>query len=143
MKKTLLAIALAAFVPWVSAAQPFCDTESIHPIDARFEHDMQQSGGVSANMRDAQSKAYASWDGELNREYRELMALLSAEEKAALRAAQRAWLAFRDAEISFFWSESISGGGTLQPIIISDQAMALLKARVCQLARYKTFTETP
>lgn len=143
MKKTFLAIALAASMQCVSAAQPFCDTGSIHPIDAQFEKDMEQSDGVTANMRDAQGKAYAGWDRELNREYGELMALLSSEEKAALRTAQRAWLAFRDAEINFFWSEGISGGGTLQPIIISDQAMALLKARVCQLARYKMLVTTP
>lgn len=142
MKKTLLAFALVAFVPFVYAAQPFCDSGSIHPIDAQFAKDMAQSGGVTADMRDAQGKAYTSWDRELNREYRELMALLSTDEQAALRSTQRAWLVFRDAEISFFWSEHISGGGTLQPVIIADLAMELLKTRVCQLTRYRT-VETP
>ncbi|MDN6298592.1 MAG: DUF1311 domain-containing protein, partial [Halomonas sp.] len=108
-----------------------------HPIDVQFERDMDASGGVTLEMRNAQGRAYERWDTELNMEYRELMANLSAKEKAALKKAQRAWLAFREAEAEFWWTESLSGGGTLQPVIVASHAIELLKERVCQLKQYK------
>lgn len=138
MKKILLAIAFIALAPCAYAAEPFCNTDSIHPIDAQFEREMDKSGGVTPLMRDAQDRAYDQWDRELNWEYKELMSLLSAEEKDSLKKAQRAWLAFRDAETTFWWSESISDGGTLQPVIVSGYGLDLLKARVCQLITYKS-----
>lgn len=97
---------------------------------------MHASGGVTEHMRNAQNRAYEQWDRELNIEYKELMNHLSAEEKGSLRKAQKAWLVFRDAKFDFFWSESISSGGTLQPIIVSDYKLELVKMRVCQLSSY-------
>lgn len=137
MKKSLLALSLAAFAPLALAAEPFCDSGHPHPIDVQFERDMEASNGMTLEMRNAQGRAYERWDTELNMEYRELMGNLAADEKAALKKAQRAWLKFREAESEFWWTESISGGGTLQPVMASDQAIELLKARVCQLRRYK------
>lgn len=119
------------------AAEPFCGTEHNHPIDIEFEQDMRLSGGVTAAMRDAQAKAYNNWDKELNREYKALLALLAPAEKDSLKHAQRAWLAFRDAEIKLWWSESIAGGGTLAPVIVSSYGLDLLKERVCTLSRYR------
>lgn len=131
------AFSFLVLTPLTYAAEPYCDTGQRHPIDLQLEHDLSQNAVTTADMREAQGKAYTSWDKELNREYKELMALLSDDEKNALRQAQRAWLAFRDAETEFWWSESISDGGSLAPVIVSDHAIELLKARVCQLARYK------
>ena len=39
-------------------------------------------------------------------------------------------------ETEFFWSESISDGGTLQPIIVSGYSLDLVKTRVCQLSNF-------
>lgn len=141
MTPPLLALSLAAFAPLALAAEPFCDTEHPHPIDVQFERDMDASGGVTLKMRNAQGQAYKRWDTELNMAYQELMRSLATEEQAALKKAQRAWLKFREAESEFWWTESISGGGTLQPVIVSDQSISLLKARVCQLKRYKHAAE--
>lgn len=141
MKKSLLALSLAAFAPLVLAAEPFCDSGHPHPIDVQFERDMDASGGVTLEMRNAQGRAYERWDTELNMEYRELMANLAADEKAALKKAQRAWLTFREAEAEFWWTESISGGGTLQPVIVAGHSIDLLKARVCRLRQYKHAAE--
>ncbi len=137
MKTFFLTVAIATLAPCAYATDTFCDTGRTHPIDAQFQREMDQSGGVTVDMRNAQGRAYESWDRELNKVYRELMTLLSAEEKSLLRDAQRAWLTFRDTESKFWWSESISGGGTLQPVIVSDYSTELLKARVCQLTKYK------
>ncbi len=119
-------------------AEPFCGAKKEHPIDIEFEHDMQLSGGVTAFMRDAQVKAYNSWDKKLNSEYKELLALLAPAEKDTLKHAQRAWLAFRDAEIKLWWTESIAGDGSLAPVIVSSHSLDLLKERVCTLMRYKS-----
>ena len=136
MKKIFLAIGLVVLAPLASAAEPFCNTNSVHPIDAQLEREMNASGGVTEHMRNAQGRAYKQWDRELNIVYKELMNHLSAEEQDSLRKAQKAWLVFRDAETEFLWSESISGGGTLQAIIVSDYSLELLKTRVCQLSNF-------
>ena len=136
MKKILLAIGLLVLVPYASAAEPFCKTNKVHPIDAQLEREMNASGGVTEHMRNAQTRAYEQWDRELNIVYKELMGHLPGEEVDSLRKAQKAWLVFRDAETDFFWSESISGGGTLQSIIVSDYKLELVKTRVCQLMNF-------
>ncbi len=41
------------------------------------------------------------WDEVLNADYKRLMALLDQEQKDALRTAQRAWIALRDADCGF------------------------------------------
>ncbi|GAB2713963.1 lysozyme inhibitor LprI family protein [Halomonas garicola] len=137
MQKSFLALSLAAFAPLTLAAEPFCDSGHPHPIDVQFERDMDASGGVTLEMRNAQGRAYKGWDTELNMVYQELMESLASDEQAALKKAQRAWLTFREAETEFWWTESLSGGGTLQPVIVADQSISLLKARVCQLKQYK------
>lgn len=137
MKAILFFITLTVLAPCAYAADAFCDTGRIHPIDAQFKREMDKSNGITVNMRNAQGTAYVSWDRELNRVYKELMAILSVDEKLRLRDAQRAWLTFRDAETKFWWSESISDGGTLQPVVVADHNIELLKARVCQLYKYK------
>lgn len=141
MKKALLALSLAAFTPLAFAAEPFCDSGDPHPIDVQFERDMDDSGGVTLKMRNAQGRAYKRWDTELNVAYQELMASLAPDEQAALKKAQRAWLKFREAESEFWWTESISGGGTLQPVIVAGHGIELLKKRVCRLKRYKHAAE--
>ncbi|WP_339848070.1 lysozyme inhibitor LprI family protein [uncultured Halopseudomonas sp.] len=137
MKTTFFAIVFTAFAPFSYAADRFCDTGRIHPVDAQLEQEMDQNGGTTVDMREAQSRAHAGWDEELNSVYRELMAILPPQEQLLLRDAQRSWLSFRDTEAEFWWSQSISGGGSLQPIIVTGYGIELLKARVCQLTKYK------
>ncbi|GGD04522.1 lysozyme inhibitor LprI family protein [Halopseudomonas salina] len=137
MKTIFFIIALATFAPWSYAADVFCDTGRIHPIDDQFALELEQSGGTTVDIRNAQGNAHEGWDRELNRVYRELMDILPAEEKLLLRDAQRAWLNFRDTEARFWWSENISGGGTMQPINVSGYGIEQLKGRVCQLSKYE------
>lgn len=44
---------------------------------------------------------FSAWDEILNREYDALSPLLDEEQSAALWAAQRAWIAYRDADCAF------------------------------------------
>lgn len=122
------------------AADAFCDSGVPHPIDLQLKHDLERSGGVTSDMRDAFGKAYGAWDAELNRLYRALMEALSADERQALRHAQRAWLAFRDAEAAFWNTEYVAGGGTLALVVADGKHVDFVRDRVCQLQRYKAPT---
>ena len=115
----------------------FCNDKNPSPIDIQLQQELNLSNGVTADIRDAQGRAHESWDKELNKEYKNLMNLLSPKEQSSLRKAQRAWLSFRDAESDFWWSESISDGGSLGPIIVSDYDLDLVRERTCQLSRYR------
>lgn len=132
-----LAFALMSSISMVShSAEVFCDTERPHPIDAELAQALDTSGGVTSQMRDAQGRAHERWDAELNRVYTSLAASLEPEERTSLRDAQRAWLAFREAETKFWWSPSISDGGSLAPVLVSGRALDILRARTCELSRY-------
>ena len=51
-------------------------------------------------------------DRRLNKAYREVLRYVDGDEKAKLLAAERAWMAFRDADCTF-WGAS---GGTIAPM---------------------------
>jgi uncharacterized protein YecT (DUF1311 family) len=127
----LLLPALSAFAQ--TAEAHWCGLPQPHPLDAAFALAIEHSGGVTADMRDAQGEAYAGWDAELNRLYREVMKQLDGDVRAtALRQAQRAWLAWDEAEaasdIAFAEDQGTSG-----PLGVADQAIARRRARACTL----------
>lgn len=133
-------------ITWIAAllvsgsahsAEESCYGVRDHPVDIQYQADMDRSGGVTADMRDAQARAYAFWDAELNRIYRELTSLLPSNDAQRLQDAQRAWIAFRDAEVEFIRTESISDGGSLAPVVVSGRAIDLVRERVCRLVEYR------
>lgn len=137
MKKVrVFAWLLAGIAPVVSATEPFCGGAP-HAIDVDYAAEVDRSGGVTFDMREAQGRANERWDAELNRVYRDLLAALPAADQDRLRTAQRAWLAFRDAELAFAESETIAGGGTMAPLVVNDIAMGLLRDRTCALSRHR------
>ena len=70
-------------------------------------------------------------DAELNKVYRELMKDAGATERAKLRAAQLAWIKFRDAHCDY---ESVGNkGGTIYPMVVSFCLAGVTNARVKQL----------
>lgn len=116
------------------AAEPFCRTGKPHPIEVRLDRAVEKAEGMTYAVRKAQGEAYAAWDKELNRTYQELMAVLKGEDQEQLRRAQRAWLAYRDAQIELWWAPGIYGGGGNQaPVEVGDLSRALLIQRVCDL----------
>ena len=75
-------------------------------------------------------------DARLNEDYRALMGTLSEDEEgtARLKRAQRAWIAFRDAECTFNaqWTE----GGTIHSRIVAGCMADLTEQRADQLEAY-------
>jgi uncharacterized protein YecT (DUF1311 family) len=87
----------------------------------------------------ATSDAAAKYDALLNKYYKLLAAKLKPADKAALIAAQRSWIAYRDNEVKLYAVLSkgeYSGGGTIQSSIAASRYYAMIKARVSQLFEY-------
>ena len=77
---------------------------------------------------------YKKSDAELNRVYKKLMAKQDATGAAKLRKSQRAWIAFRDAEMAFAGDEF--RGGSAEPLSIYGAGNRLTQARIKQLNAY-------
>ncbi|MGO4907120.1 lysozyme inhibitor LprI family protein [Pseudorhodobacter sp. W20_MBD10_FR17] len=90
--------------------QALRDTADADCIGAASGVCMEQSGGYSNQGMSACTSAETElWDGYLNREYKGRMATITADQKTALRTAQRAWIAFRDAECGLQYQMFIDG----------------------------------
>ena len=81
-------------------------------------------------------REFKAADATLNAVYRQVIARLAGETEARqfLTKAQRAWVAFRDAECEV--SASGVQGGSIQPMIASTCQTGLTKARAEALRRY-------
>src|SRR6478672_4134957 len=90
----VLALATVLLAPAAHAAENFCGESKPHPIDQTLARAAERSGGVTVDLSDAQSAAYAAWDKELNRVYAEALKAAGPARRDALRGAQRAWLAY-------------------------------------------------
>ncbi|MGK9164662.1 DUF1311 domain-containing protein [Inquilinus limosus] len=73
-----------------------------------------------AGLNQCAGAAYKKADAALNATYRQIMARLKGNDAAAkaLVAAQRAWIAYRDAECRFMASGV--EGGSVQPMIVAQ-----------------------
>lgn len=106
--------------------------EPPHPIDKHL-NDCMLKDGTTAGMVSCSNAAYASWDAELNKQYRELVGKLNAADLAKLKDSQRKWLSFRDAEFAFIDTIYAKLEGSMwRPSIINDK-LEIVKDRAVQL----------
>jgi uncharacterized protein YecT (DUF1311 family) len=79
---------------------------------------------------------YKSADDQLNKTYGEIVRRLAddAESRTMLQAAQRAWIAFRDAECAF--ANDHSKDGSIYPLLMGQCLTALTQTRTGQLDAY-------
>ena len=89
-----------------------------------------------ATMTACADRAYKKSDGELNRTYQAVTARLRDAQPLAdkLVSAQRAWIAYRDAECRF--SSANVEGGSAYPMVVSTCLDDLTKARTETLKGY-------
>lgn len=119
------AIALACVILFAGAAhaaqEPALDCSS----DMLNQHELNQCAHMG----------YQEADKELNAAYKKLMAMIGsdADAKKALIAAERAWIAFRDAECA----HQASGlqGGSMQPMIVSYCLASMTRQRTMTLKK--------
>lgn len=88
----------------------------------------QDQGTMNMEARASFEKA----DKEMNHIYAKLMAKLDAEGQRKLKAAQRAWLTFRDAQADLD-ADTVARGGTLYTQIYEGTRAALTETRVKDL----------
>lgn len=75
---------------------------------------------------------YQAADARLNQAYQDLISSDDADGKRLLQAAQRAWIAFRDAECAH--STAASAGGSIHAMEVSQCLTRLTNERIKQLA---------
>lgn len=77
------------------------------------------------------AERYKEADAELNKVYKQVMTELSKDRKTQLKAAQIAWIEFRDAHCQFKSAEY--HGGSLYPTLYHDCLTAMTEFRTLQL----------
>lgn len=92
-------------------------------------------------MNVCSGKSYEKVDGELNKLYKQIEARLKddADTTKLLVTAQRAWVAYRDAECGF--SSSMVAQGTVYPFIHSSCLEGLTQNRIKDLKGYLSCEE--
>lgn len=90
-------------------------------------------------MKEAMNELNNNYDILLNKYYNVLMKSLKSEDKQVLKTAQKAWLAYRDAENLLIWKmleDQYSGGGTIQGLFGLSNYYTLIKTRTEDLFHY-------
>ena len=95
---------------------------------------MDKSEGVTSKMMDCIGTETTRQDARLNKVYQELMAQLDAANKTRLRDAQKAWITFRDANVSFY---SDPNGGTAATVSGADRFLIMTAQRALELEKLK------
>jgi uncharacterized protein YecT (DUF1311 family) len=90
----------------------------------------QSQADLDQQAQDQYDKA----DKELNVTYKKLMALLDDQGKQKLVAAERAWVAYRDAQADFD-ADAQARGGTMEPEAYSLSALDLTQQRIKELQK--------
>lgn len=133
---SLLLLALATSTLCTFAQK---ETEK-HPIDSALDNCMDKNPSTHG-MIGCLDAAYKKWDAELNKNYKTLSANLKPDQKAALLAAQRKWIEYRDLEFKAQSAIYATMEGTMyQPMAVSDR-VEVIKKRALDLKGYLDLLE--
>jgi uncharacterized protein YecT (DUF1311 family) len=119
MRSVLLVLSLAAILP----------------LSALFAEDCANATSQMA-LNACADQEFKKSDGELNTLYRQIQARLKADAATTklLVTAQRAWVAYRDAECQFAISGSAQG--SIYPMLVSECRNEMTKRRVADFKNY-------
>lgn len=120
--------------------------KKLHPVQVEFAADtfyaeafvtiLVQADNSDGAMSEATYAGAQVYDSLMNKYYKKLLDVLQGQDKTALVKAQRAWLAFRDAESDLadtISKDEYSGGGTMQGLTESALYFDRIKRRVIEL----------
>lgn len=116
------------------------EVESIQTEIAKVEEMSREHCNIdSSNMGQQQmnehsAQWYQLWDDELNSLWKRLSDELDAETKAKVLEEQRSWIKRKEGNVTAAGLEAL--GGSLQPLLESETAAAMTRARVYILAGY-------
>lgn len=107
-------------------------------LSAAVQADDCASASTQSAMNECADKQYKQADSQLNALYKQINSRLqdSPDSKKRLVSAQRAWVAFRDAECAF--AASGVEGGSVYPMIYNGCLAELTEKRV---AAFKTYLD--
>ncbi|MEI7596039.1 MAG: lysozyme inhibitor LprI family protein [Bacteroidota bacterium] len=111
--------------------------ENKHEIDIQLQKCLDSTANqTTVGMIDCTRRAMDAWDSELNKYYKQLMNILSEEEKEKLKLAQQKWLLYRDTEISLAGTVFNNLQGTIWRIVAAERQMDIVKQRALGLKSY-------
>ena len=111
-------VKLAACIVFASAA--------LYPVTSRAQS--------QAEMNREAGKSFETADAELNKVYKEFSAKIDKESQEKLKATQKAWVVFRDAEADLV-ADFDARGGSMAPMIREGCRAALTKERTAALRK--------
>jgi uncharacterized protein YecT (DUF1311 family) len=118
------------------AGIPLHAGEEKNPIDQRMEAAMEKDSST-AGMVQAVSKAAKEWDKEMNDLYQDLKKSMKTDEWADLVTAQKAWIAYRDAQTKSIVETYGHMDGTMYIPMSASDVMELTKDRALFLKSLK------
>jgi uncharacterized protein YecT (DUF1311 family) len=129
-----VSLAFSAVVPPVlnSSALAAESENEKHEIDIFVDKAMDKDPST-AGMIKAMDEGEKLWDAELNKYYKLLTEKMDKESKAALKKAQLAWIAFRDAEFAMIADVYSKQEGTMYRVIAVSAHMEVVKRRALDL----------
>ena len=139
--KSLLTLSLVLFTYTACLAQ---EAGEAHPIDEKLDACMNTSDGQTTyGMMDCYQEAEEAWDTELNRLYKALLGVMNKEDQDRFRTAQRAWIAFRDAEYAFSGQMYYGLQGTMYHVVAASREMEMVRTRVLEFQEYYSWRTEP
>lgn len=93
----------------------------------------EEANPSTQGMLECLRTAEQSWDREMNVWYRELQSRVGATGKASLAKAQKAWMAFRDAEFARLTSLYSMTDGTMYLVMHAADRVDLVRRRALDL----------
>jgi uncharacterized protein YecT (DUF1311 family) len=100
-------------------------TQSAYALDCN-------NASTQADINQCASADYKKSDFQLNKAYREVYSKLDARQVPQLKAAQNAWIKFRDADCSFHTSSA--RGGSMYAYVLAGCLEAKTSARTKELS---------
>jgi uncharacterized protein YecT (DUF1311 family) len=138
--KNLTALALTMILSLFVWIPPAGAEERTHPIDQWVEEALAADDST-AGMRETYAEGLKRWDGELNAQYRLLAQKLRPEAMEVLKASQRLWIKYRDAEEKAAQAlghelYEVNEGGTIWGVLTAERVMQITRARARELEGY-------
>ncbi|RPD96234.1 DUF1311 domain-containing protein [Candidatus Pantoea deserta] len=120
---------------WMAAAGLLLSGSAMaqqNPIDHTLEQCLNDATTTAA-MVACYSDASRGWDGEMNRQYSQLIKRLSGEPEKKLRSAQRQWLIWRDSWQAAAAAYFAHTQGSLAQVSLAAQTLSLMRNQALML----------
>ena len=126
-----------------SFALPASAKEPVHALDKKVADCMADDAGQSTvGMGRCLDQSYKDWDAELNRVYKEIRKRASESQGEKLKASQRLWIQYRDAEFDHILALYGSREGTMWGLMVQEARTRVVSHRVKELSAFLDLLET-